>query len=94
MEGVWSYCLNVEDFPKLLYATMQKLAIKDYLNIEALKEEEDHHTQQLKDAYLFTRAKRRIFAMEGQEPVILEGITIYPQKGKITNAPEQSHPIR
>jgi hypothetical protein len=43
---------------------------------EALKEAEDRHAQQLKDAYLVTRAKRRMFALEGQEPIILEGIPI------------------
>ena len=31
---------------------------------EALKEAEDWHTQQLEDAYLVTRAKRRTLAME------------------------------
>jgi hypothetical protein len=30
---------------------------------EALKEAEDHHTQELKDAYLVTRAKRRMLAL-------------------------------
>jgi hypothetical protein len=43
---------------------------------EALKEAEDRHAQQLKDAYLVTRAKRRMFALEGHEPIILEGIPI------------------
>jgi hypothetical protein len=45
---------------------------------KALKEAEDHHAQQLKDAYLFTIPKRRMFAMDGQEPMILEGVPIYP----------------
>jgi hypothetical protein len=31
MAGVWvsSYCLNTEGFPKILYATLQKLGVKD-----------------------------------------------------------------
>jgi hypothetical protein len=31
MTGVWvsSYCLNTEGFPKILYATLQKLEVKD-----------------------------------------------------------------
>jgi hypothetical protein len=49
---------------------------------EALKEAEDHHAQQLKEAYLVTRAKRRMFALEGQEPIILEGIPIHPPEGR------------
>jgi regulator of protease activity HflC (stomatin/prohibitin superfamily) len=43
---------------------------------EALKEAEDRHAQELKDAYLVTRAKRRMQALEDREPMILEGIPI------------------
>jgi predicted DNA-binding protein len=43
---------------------------------EALKEAKDHHVQELKDAYLVTRAKRRIQALQDREPMILEGIPI------------------
>jgi hypothetical protein len=45
-EGVWtsSYCLGVEGFPKLLYATMQKLEIKDRPKYEG-REYEDHETE-------------------------------------------------
>jgi hypothetical protein len=43
---------------------------------EALKEAEDRHTQELKDAYLVTRAKRRMQALEDREPMILERIPI------------------
>ena len=35
--------------------------------IEALQEAQDRHTQQLKDAYLVTRAKRRTIALEKTE---------------------------
>jgi hypothetical protein len=47
---------------------------------KAMKEVEDHHAQKLKDAYLVTRAKRRMLALEDQEPIILEGIPIMPLK--------------
>jgi hypothetical protein len=48
--------------------------------VEALKEAEDRHTQELKDAYLVTRAKSRMLALEDQEPIILEGIPIVSLK--------------
>jgi hypothetical protein len=45
-EGVWtsSYCLGIEGFPKLLYATMQKLRIKDRPEYEG-REYEEHETE-------------------------------------------------
>jgi len=45
-EGVWtsSYCLSVEGFPKLLYATIQKLGTKDRLEYEG-REYEEHETE-------------------------------------------------
>ena len=45
---------------------------------EALKEAKDRHTQQLEDAYLVTRAKRRTLDTERQEPLVLEGIPVHP----------------
>jgi hypothetical protein len=45
---------------------------------EAMKEDEDRHAKELKDAYLVTRAKRRMLALKDQEPIILEGIPIMP----------------
>jgi hypothetical protein len=46
-EGVWtsSYCLNVEGFPKLLYATMQRLGIKGHPEYEG-REYIEHETEQ------------------------------------------------
>jgi hypothetical protein len=41
-----------------------------------LKEAKDRHTQQLKDAYLVTRTKRRMLALKDQEPIIFDGIPI------------------
>jgi hypothetical protein len=43
-----------------------------------MKEARDHLVQELKDAYLVTRVKRRMLALEDQEPIILEGIPIMP----------------
>ena len=51
---------------------------------EALKEAEDRHTQQLEDAYLVTRAKRRTLDTERQEPLVLEGIPVHPPERRRT----------
>ena len=51
---------------------------------EALKEAEDRHTQQLEDAYLVTRAKRRTLDIERQEPLVLEGIPVHPSERRRT----------
>jgi hypothetical protein len=47
---------------------------------KAHKVDEERHAQELEDAYLVTRAKRRMLAMERQEPLILEGILVHPSK--------------
>ena len=52
---------------------------------EALKEAKDRHTQQLEDAYLVTRAKRRTLDTERQEPLVLEGIPIHPSERRRTD---------
>ena len=46
MVGAWvsSYCLNIEDFPKILYATLQKLRVKDRPEYEG-HEYEKHGTE-------------------------------------------------
>lgn len=44
---------------------------------EALKEAKDRHVHQLREAYLVTRAKRRMLAAERQDAPILEGIPIH-----------------
>ena len=45
MAGAWvsSYCLNVEGFPRILHATLQKLGVKDRLEYEG-HEYEKHDT--------------------------------------------------
>ena len=45
---------------------------------EALKEAEDQHAHQLREAYLVTRAKRRVLAIERLGPLVLEGIPVHP----------------
>ena len=45
---------------------------------KALKTVEDLHAEQLRNAYLITRPKQRMLATHEQEPMILEGIPIYP----------------
>jgi hypothetical protein len=51
---------------------------------EVVKVDQDHHAQELEDAYLATRAKRRTLALERQEPLILEGILIQPLERRRT----------
>ena len=52
---------------------------------KALKEAEDRHVHQLREAYLVTRAKRRTLATERQDAPILEGIPIHSPKGRRAN---------
>ena len=46
MAGAWvsSYCLNIEGFPKILYATLQKLGVKDHPKYKS-REYEKHGTE-------------------------------------------------
>ena len=48
--------------------------------LKALKEAKDQHAHQLGEAYLVTRAKRRVLTVERQDSLILEGIPIHPSK--------------
>ena len=50
---------------------------RETVMLEALKEAEDWHVHQLREAYLVTRAKRRTLAAERQDALILEGIPIH-----------------
>ena len=52
--------------------------------LEALKEAKDQHAHRLGDAYLVTRAKHRSLVTERQDPLILEGIPVHPQKRRRT----------
>ena len=46
MAGAWvsNYCLNTKGFPKILYATLQKLKVKDRPEYEG-REYEKHGTE-------------------------------------------------
>ena len=51
---------------------------------KALKEVKDWHAHQLGEAYLVTRAKRRMMAAERQDPLIVEGIPVHSPERKRT----------
>ena len=51
---------------------------------EALKEAEDRHVHQLREAYLITRAKQSTLAAKRQDAPILEGIPIHPPERRRT----------
>ena len=51
---------------------------------KALKEAEDRHVHQLREAYLITRAKQRTLAAERQDAPILEGIPVHPPERRRT----------
>ena len=53
--------------------------------LKALKEAEDRHVHQLGEAYLATRAKRRMLAVEWQDPLIVEGIPVHPPEIRRTD---------
>ena len=46
MVGAWvsTYCLNVEGFPRILHATLQKLGVRDHPEYEG-REYEEHGTE-------------------------------------------------
>jgi hypothetical protein len=60
---------------------------------EAIKVDQDRHAQELEDAYLATRAKRRTLATERQEPMILEGIPIHPLERRRTGVAVPPAPL-
>ena len=66
------------------HANVAAAESRETSKVEALKEAKDWHTQQLEDAYLVTRAKRRMLDTERQEPLVLEGIPIHPLERRRT----------
>ena len=66
------------------HANVAAIESRETAMVEALKEAKDRHTQQLEDAYLVTRAKRRTLGTERQEPLLLEGIPIHPPERRRT----------
>jgi len=49
---------------------------REAIAVESLKLAEDRHTQQLKDAYLVTQAKRKMITMDSQQHPVLDGIPV------------------
>jgi len=65
--------------------------------IEALKQADDRHAQELKDAYLVTRVKRRALILGGKECDVLDGIPIVAMdngKRKFAETPSAPPPMR
>jgi len=61
-----------------VHASAAAIESRETAMSEALKEAEDRHAHQLGEAYLVTRAKRRMLAVEWQDPLIMEGIPVHP----------------
>jgi hypothetical protein len=66
------------------HASLAAAESREATMAEAVKVDQDRHAQELEDAYLATRAKRRTLATERQEPLILEGIPIHPLERRRT----------
>jgi hypothetical protein len=66
------------------YANLAAAESREATMTEAVKVDQDRHAQELEDAYLATRAKRRTLATEMQEPLVLEGIPIHPSERRRT----------
>ena len=82
---------QVEIFSRMLevqlaeaHANVAAVESRETAMAEALKEAKDRHTQQLEDAYLVTRAKRRTLDTERQEPLVFEGIPVHPPERRRT----------
>jgi hypothetical protein len=66
------------------HANVAAVESRETAMAEALKVDEERHAQELEDAYLVTRAKRRTLATKRQEPLILEGIPVHPLERRRT----------
>jgi hypothetical protein len=78
-----------------VHANVAAVESQETTMAEALKVDEDRHAQEMEDAYLITRAKRRTLATERQEPLILEGIPVHLLERRRTDvvAPPAPPPI-
>jgi hypothetical protein len=63
---IFSRMLKVQ-FTKA-HANLAAAESRETAMAEAIKVDQDRHAQELEDAYLATRAKRRMLATEGQDP--------------------------
>jgi hypothetical protein len=66
------------------HASLAAVESQEATLAEAGRVDTDRHAQELKDAYLVTRAKHRTLAMEEWDPLILEGIPIWPLERRET----------
>jgi hypothetical protein len=72
---------EAEIFSRMLEAAAES---REAAMAKAIKVDQDCHVQELEDAYLATRAKRRTLATERQEPSIFEGIPVHPLERRRT----------
>ena len=67
---------------------------REAIAVESLKLAEDRHTQQLKDAYLVTQAKRKMITMDSQQHPVLDGIPVTfarkPDEGLLAPPPTEA----
>jgi hypothetical protein len=75
------------------HANLAAAESREVAMAEAVKVDQDHHAQELEDAYLATRAKRRTLATKMQEPLILEGIPIHPSERRRTGVAVSPTPL-
>jgi hypothetical protein len=73
------------------HANVAAIESRETAMAKALKVDEERHAQELEDAYLVTRAKRRMLATERQEPLILEGISVHPLERRRTSIAASTH---
>jgi len=67
---------------------------REAIVVESLKLAEDRHTQQLKDAYLVTQAKRKMITVDSQQHPVLDGIPVTfarkPDEGLLAPPPTEA----
>jgi len=67
---------------------------REAIVVESLKLAEDRHTQQLKDAYLVTQAKRKMITVDSQQHPVLDGIPVTfarkPDEGLLAPPPTKA----
>jgi len=96
-EGAEKQIRNLEVQLAEAKAQAARAESQEAASIEALKQAEDRHTQQLKDLYLVTKKKRRALALQERECPILEGIPVAPVEriqAAIVHGPPVSSPAK
>jgi hypothetical protein len=75
------------------YVNLAATESREVVLAEAIKVDQDRHAQELENAYLTTRAKRRTLTLERQEPLILEGIPVHPLERRRTGVAVPPSPL-